>query len=176
MHMMVSDIRMAGYDKENAGTFGLVNEMPGFTAAGATCNATGIAFTLDADEDRNQDSNDDEMIAYRLVGNNLLKFTTGAGNSSLPNWNIIARNIDALDFYYLDGNRLETDKLANVRFVEVTVLARTDRPDPDYVNSNTYTNQQDEGLVDPADKNATPGDNFRRRMLTSFVKCRNLGI
>ena len=56
------------------------------------------------------------------------------------------------------------------------MLARTAREDPDYVDNNTYTNQQDEGLIDPGNAAATPGDGFRRRLLTSFVKCRNLGI
>ena len=166
MHLMTSDIRMAGYDKENAGTFGLVSAMPGFSAAGATCNATNIAFTIDADEDRNQDSNDAEMIAYRLNGTDIEKFTTAGGGG----WQPIARNIDALNFIYLNSLRNQTSDLSAVRFIEVSVLARTARADLDYENNNIYRNQQNDLLF------AGPGDNLRRKLLTSFIKCRNLGI
>ena len=169
MHFMVSDMFMAGYDKENTGNFGLVSSMTGFTGSGATCDSTNIAFTLDDDEDGNLDSNDLEMIAYRLNGTNLDKFTTAGGGT----WQTIALNIDALDFVYLNSNRVVTADLASVRFIEVTVLAQTARGDLDYTNTNLYLNQQNQNLL-PAP--AVPNDNLRRSLLTSFVKCRNLGL
>ncbi len=168
MHMMSRDIRMAGYDKENAGTFGLVSAMPGFEASNATCDATNIAFTIDADEDRNQDSNDDEMVAYRLTGTDLEKFTTSGGGT----WQTIAQNIDALDFVYMNSARAITSDLTAVQFIEVTVLAQTAQPDLDYTDTNVYRNQQSTDILGAG----APGDSRRRRLLTSFIKCRNLGI
>jgi type IV pilus assembly protein PilW len=162
MHMMTSDIRMAGYDKENAGSFGLVSPLPDGQGA---VNATNIAFTLDFDQDGNLDNlTDTEMIAYRLNNNNIEKYGAASG------WQIIARDIEVLNFIYLDANQAETADLSSVRFIEVSVLARTARADLDYENNNIYRNQQNDLLF------AGPGDNLRRKLLTSFIKCRNLGI
>ena len=168
MHFMVSDMFMAGYDKENTGNFGLVSSMTGFAGSGATCDSTNIAFTLDDDEDGNLDSNDSEMIAYRLNGTNLDKFTTAGGGA----WQTIALNIAALDFVYLDSSRAVTTDLTAVRFIEVTVVAQTARGDLDYTNTTSYFNQQ----TPPTLLLAAPNDNLRRKLLTSFVKCRNLGL
>jgi type IV pilus assembly protein PilW len=167
MYFMVSDMHMAGYDKENTGTFGLVSSMVGFTGSGATCDSTNIAFTLDDDEDGNLDSNDLEMIAYRLNGTNLDKFTTAGGGT----WRTIALNIDALNFVYLDSSRAVTTDLTSVRFIEVTVLAQTARGDRDYTNTTLYVNRRNEPILPGA-----PNDNLRRKRLTSIVKCRNLGL
>jgi len=162
MHMMASDIRMAGYDKENTGNFGLVSPLPDGQGA---VNATNIAFTIDLDEDGNLDNlTDTEMIAYRLNANNIEKYGAASG------WQIIARDIEVLNFIYLDSNRAETADLSSVRFVEISVLARTARADLDYANNNIYRNQQADLLY------AGTGDNLRRKLLTSFIKCRNLGI
>ena len=168
MHFMVSDMFMAGYDKENTGNFGLVSSMTGFTGSGATCDSTNIAFTLDDDDDGNLDSNNLEMIAYRLNGTNPDKFTTAGGGT----WQTIALNIDALDFVYLDSSRAVTTDLTAVRFIEVTVVAQTARGDLDYTNTTPYFNQQ----TPPTLLLAAPNDNLRRKLLTSFVKCRNIGL
>jgi type IV pilus assembly protein PilW len=162
MYLMTSDIRMAGYDRINTGNFGLVSAMAG----GGTCNATNIALTIDDNNDGNLDNlSDAEMIAYRLNGTTLQKYGGASG------WQDIARNIDALNFIYLDTNRVETADLTSVRFIEVTVLAQTDRGDKDYTDNNLYRNQQNDLLLP-----AAPGDNLRRKLLTSFIKCRNLGL
>ena len=162
MYMMSSDIRMAGYDKENTGGFGLVSSMSG----GGACNATNIAFTIDQDEDGNLDNlSDAEMVAYRLNGTTLQKYGAASG------WQDIARDIDVLNFIYLDNNRVETADLSSVRFIEISVLAQTARGDKNYNNVNVYYNQQNDLLLPTA-----PNDNLRRKLLTSFIKCRNLGI
>lgn len=166
MHHMVSDIRMAGYDPENAETFGMASSLSGFSGSGATCDSTNIAFTLDFDGDRTLDLNDNEMVAYRLNGTDLQSFTTASGGS----WQTIAQNIDALNFVFLNSAKGATTDLASVRFVEITVVARTGRPDRDYTDTNTYRNQRNQLLL------AAPNDGFRRQRLTSFVKCRNLGL
>jgi type IV pilus assembly protein PilW len=166
MHHMVSDIRMAGYDPENSENFGLVSSMSGFSGSGATCNATNIAFTLDFDGDRTLDFNDNEMIAYRLDSGNLQRFTTSGGGT----WQTIAQNIDILDFVFLNSARGDTSDLTSVRFVEITVVARTSRPDLDFSDTKIYRNQRNELLLDAR------GSNIRRQRLTSFVKFRNLGI
>jgi len=161
MHYMTSDIRMAGYDKENAGNFGLVSTMSG----GGACNKTNIAFTIDADEDGNLDNlTDTEMIAYRLNGTNLQRYGAASG------WQDIARHIDALDFIYLGADKMPTADLTAVRFIEISVVAQAASGDRDYVNTTLYYNRRDQLLL------SAPNDNLRRRRLVSFLKCRNLGV
>lgn len=161
MHFVTSNIRMAGYDKENSGNFGLVSTMSG----GGTCNKTNIALTIDADEDGNLDNlTDTEMIAYRLSGTNLQRYGAASG------WQDIARNIGALDFIYLDANKMPTADLTAVRFIEITVVAQAARGDRDYLNTTLYYNRRSQLLL------AAPNDNLRRRRLVSFLKCRNLGV
>lgn len=73
---------------------------------------------------------------------------TGGGAQSL------AENIENLQFAYYDKDGIVTATPADIRMIKVTVLAKTDRSDPDFKG----------------------GDGFRRRELASFVKVRNMGL
>ena len=152
MYYMEREIRMAGCDPtENAG------------AEIKTPGANSINFTEDIDEDGTISSNED--ITYSLNDND------GDGDNDLVrNTNLIAENIDALDFVYLDANSATTATLANIRSVQITLVARTGRGDPGYTNNTSYINQQGTTIY------TAPNDNFRRRILTAEVKCRNLGL
>jgi Type IV Pilus-assembly protein W len=59
-------------------------------------------------------------------------------------------------------------QLDEIRAVRVWILARTSRADQDYTDTNVYKVGAN---VIPA-----PNDNFRRRLLTANVRCRNMGI
>ena len=54
-----------------------------------------------------------------------------------------------------------------IRAVRIWILARTAMPDPNFRNTNTYV--VGENVI-------TPNDGFRRRLLSTTVKCRNMGI
>ncbi|OQY56046.1 MAG: hypothetical protein B6245_18900 [Desulfobacteraceae bacterium 4572_88] len=92
----------------------------------------------------------------------------------------VAENIDALDFVYLgeDGSRLDdndgawdgTDSEADIVSVEVTIVARVDRIDINYTDNQAYTNKRGDVIL-PAQN-----DNFRRRVLTQRIQCRNLAL
>lgn len=85
----------------------------------------------------------------------------------------IAENIEAVEFAYVLNDGTTTTAPADlnaIRVVQVTLLARSARPDPDgkFVDRSTYTTAA--GTVwDP------PDDHFRRRFLIITIKCRNLG-
>ena len=93
-----------------------------------------------------------------------------------------AENIEVLDLVYLDGSdppqvlntepdrSVPSDKLDEIRSVQVTMVARTDQEDRDYTNTTVYRNQQGEVIL--------PGqnDHIRRRILSSTVRCRNMGL
>lgn len=149
MFYLSQAIRMAGYDPEFTNIPGMVDEMPGFSGAGATCDATNIAFTLDDNANRLIDANDTEMVAFRLNDKmELQKFSTGA-----ITWQTVAENIETLNFTYLDATGAATTNLVNVRSVQVAMTARASYRDPDL-----------------------PGDGYRRRTLNSRIQCRNMGL
>ena len=83
---------------------------------------------------------------------------------------VIAENIDALDFAYLDSSRAETTTLALIRSVQISILARADKADRDYTDTREYRNKQNRVIFGPAN------DNFRRRLLSMEIKSRNLGL
>jgi len=128
MYFMEREIRMAGYDPtQNA------SPTPGIGTAGTNT----IAFTSDLNGDRDTvDTN--ESVTYSLGDND------GDGDTDLlRNGNVIAENIDTLNFVYLDGasppNVLDDDgsgnvttNIPNIRSVQVTVVAKTGRADQGY--------------------------------------------
>ncbi len=163
------EIRMAGCDPTGNANARII-----------TANATSINFTEDVrgdldGSDSDGDTDDaNEDITYCLKANNLVK-NTGGGNQ------MVVQNIDALDFVYLDGSSppnilnpegssVPEESLDQIRSVEVTMVARTDRITLASKNNNAYFNQRGWQILAPQN------DNFSRRRLTTWIKCRNLGI
>jgi type IV pilus assembly protein PilW len=158
MFYMQREIRMAGCDPLGTAGAGIV-----------TKNSDSISFTEDvrgdsAGSDPDGALNDpNENITYSLNGGNLVR-DTGGGNQ------IVAENIDALNFFYLDANGSETAVLADIRSVEITIVARISRPLRASPNNVVYKNQRDDPIL------GAQGDRYSRRRLTSAIKCRNLGL
>ncbi len=88
--------------------------------------------------------------------------------------NPVALNIDALNFVYLDNDGITASSLADIRSVQITLVARSGDVVPVLMRKHTdntiYTNQQGT-VIRPAQN-----DNFRRIRLTATVKVRNLGL
>ncbi len=170
MFYMEREIRMAGCDPtQNANP-----PTPGIQDIGWDAGEnryTSMSFTLDLTNTAGTGYPDglvdgpNEDVAYALADND------GDGDNDLErNDNLIAENVDALDFVYLDQDGNPTATISQIRSLRVTIVARTGRGDPGYTNTTAYYNQQD--LVNPI--LAAPNDNFRRRRLTTTIKCRNL--
>jgi type IV pilus assembly protein PilW len=188
-YVMEREIRMAGCDPtQNA------------NAVIATANSNTITFTLDItggesdgvdnDHDGVTDEADEENYGDGDTGDTSENVTYALGdgdgdldNDLLRNGSVFAENIDALNFVYLDGasppNVLDDDGSGNVttsisqiRSVQISVVARTGRKDPQYTDTTAYYNQQD--AVNPI--LAAQNDGYRRKLLTTEVKCRNLGL
>jgi type IV pilus assembly protein PilW len=180
IYIMQREIRMAGCDPtENAG------------AEIKTADTNSIRFTLDitggesdgkdndndgsvdeADEKRFSDGfcdDTNEDVTYSLyTADGIQKLGRKSPLTAINQ--PVAENIDALDFVYLDANGATTATLANIRSVQITLVARTGRRDPGYTNNTSYQNQQGTTIY------TAPNDNFRRKLLTAEVKCRNLGL
>jgi type IV pilus assembly protein PilW len=169
MFYMQREIRMAGCDPTGHANPSII-----------TANATSINFTEDVVGNTPGSASDgatddpDENIIYALNANNLVR-NTGGGNQ------MVAQNIDALDFVYLDGAsppnvlnpggiNVPAGSLDQIRSVEVTIVARTGRSTLVSKNNKAYFNQRGMQILAPQN------DNFSRRRLTFWIKCRNLGI
>jgi type IV pilus assembly protein PilW len=163
LSLMMKEIRMAGCDPTGKANAGIISATP-----------DSMSFTLDirgADTDDPPDgdtSDPNERITYSLYDSNrdgvndTLGRRTGGGRNSPA-----AENVDAINFVYLDENGTPTSVPSEVRSVEVTLLARTARGDPGYRDNTIYANQR--GAIIYA-----ANDNFRRKMVTAHIKCRNM--
>jgi type IV pilus assembly protein PilW len=117
-------------------------------------------------------------------GNIRRRFNSVNSTDPTDNTRLIASNIDALNFVYLDGNDppnviaapVANADLENIRSVQVTIIARSGDTVPVLarkVTDNTvYRNPQGDVVLDMS---AAP-DQFRRRMVTTTIKCRNMGL
>lgn len=169
IYFMEREIRMAGYDPTREVVGGAGIQTAGPNTINFTLDITDNPGTGDADGDT-ADAN--ENITYSLyTADGIQKL--GRKSTSTANNQPVAENIDALDFVYLDANGAPTATLANIRSVQITLVARTGREDPGYTNNEQFYNQNPDGqeLIYTA-----LNDSFRRKRLTTEVKCRNLGL
>ena len=171
MYHMQREIRMAGYDPTGDAT-----------AAIEIANVAELQFKIDENGDGNftgtSPANDpNEQIRYALTNDaNADGIADGSPcNLGREIWSgglqPVAENIDALNFVYLDaaGNPITTP-LADIRSVEITIVARTGRSLSPSKNNVVYENQQGTTIL------GAQNDNFSRRRLTTVIKCRNLGL
>ena len=191
------EIRLAGCDPEETGGPGILvatrNQLQ-FTldVRGNAVNATSadgdtddtdenIGYTLtarnnttNATEDADSDNNGiiDSGGADWNWGINItpaLGRQTGGGGGFQP----LADNVEAIEFNYILANGSTTlapsgSDLNDIRSVQVSLLARTSNPTPDFVHTASYTTAS--GAVW-----TPPQDNFRRRLILTTIHCRNLG-
>jgi prepilin-type N-terminal cleavage/methylation domain-containing protein len=94
-----------------------------------------------------------KAITYSLGnsgGKSALRRNENTGGGAQP----VAENIESLQFNYFDENGNLTSNPPDIRMVKVTITARTDMRDPEYKG----------------------GDGYRRRLLSSNIKLRNMGL
>lgn len=148
-------------------------------------NGNGLRDEADEAEWYDGDANDPgERVIYQLSND-----ANGDGvNDGLPNGTcnllrngeILALNIDALNFVYLDGNGnpiatpMAAADLENIRSIQASVVARSAaQPSAltyDYVDTRTYQNQQNVTFLAPQN------DAFRRILMSIEIRCRNMGL
>jgi len=172
MYHIQREIRMAGCDPTGNAGAGIV-----------TANSDSISFTEDVWDGSDGSGPDgdigdpNEDITYNLDDPD----GDGVDDELDRNDQTVAQNIDALNFVYLDGaspptvlNPGGTDvaagDLSKIRSVEITIVARTGRALRATKDNNLYKNQQGDTILGPQN------DNFSRKRLTTFIKCRNLGL
>jgi type IV pilus assembly protein PilW len=206
MEVMVTELRMAGYDPTRAGYDPKIEAGAGFKSA----TSSSLVFTADLNrnakvfpadlvspagpDDATSATDPGEWISYALStdansdgiadNENSLGLGRKVWSGALQP---IAENIEAINFVYLDGNGVviptpvAASDLENIRSVEITMVARTSRRDKEYTNNTAYRNQSHPPDPDPPGITGitirpAPGDNYRRRLLTTTVNCRNMGL
>ncbi len=169
MDIMAREIRMAGYDPGGAGSLGITRAED--TAITFTWNPDGNAVFTQTDDPEGS-------ITYFLANGQIVRQTWSSPQSGLTAGlqQLVAENIDVLDFVYLDanGNSIPTpvntqEELDRIRTVEIAIVARSARIDKDFIHSAEYFNLSGTRILQPQN------DGCRRRVLRTAVRCRNLG-
>lgn len=203
--VMEREIRQAGCDPENGGNAGILVADTAELRITMDIDGGAVAGQPDGDVD-----DADEDIWYALTndadGDGIADGTpchlgrqTGGGMSFGAGAEILAENIDGLNFVYFgpddngDGQAdvltptpLSAANRSRIRMIQVTLVARSGEELRgflgDYTDTNTYTNQQDAGNpeywdLDPdSDLPGADAEKFRRLQLTQTVYCRNMGL
>ena len=182
MTILSNEIRMAGYDggqgtNHSSCGFGGTSSSPGIL----TVNSNQLDFSLDLNNDGDcQDSG--ERLTYSLYTTNGIQ-KLGRSDQGAQN-RAVASNIDRIEFLYKDAVGSPTTTLAQVRSVQISMLARAGKPDPRYTNNKVYCPASNPlNIATGQCMNPAPAaiwgpynDNYRRRLLITTINCRNLGL
>lgn len=189
LDFIVRELRMAGYDKAESDLPSIVDARSNF-----------IYFTADRNDDEDIDdgiatgANVDEHAAFCIYNSNIgraLGYTSGSANdigtvgageplaighahASNPSHGVFAP-IEELEFFYTmaDGTQTTTPgvgQMDDIRRVVVTILARADTPDVNWVDTLTYARPSGAAAWGPYN------DGFRRRLLSANIRFRNMGL
>jgi type IV pilus assembly protein PilW len=158
LDVMVRDMRMAGYDPDSSGAYGI-----------AAANNSRFEFTLDDPDNPGTALS----IAYDLYAPGHGGVALGRSeNSGLRN--SVAEDIESLEFFYVldDGTEVlapTSAQLEDIRSVQISILASARQPDRNYTHTDTYTTASGVTWT-------PPNDNLRRRFQVMTVQLRNMGL
>lgn len=195
--LMSQELRMAGYELApnwNPTALRTTNQITATNTSSITFYYVADNTLIDSDGDGILDTNQTVQITYSLSGSDLVRssvsavydqatqtFTVGAS----PANNIIATNVDQLQFMYLWGDGVNpgtwnttpapqavpgtTDPVIN-RAVEINLVVRSNLEDRQMAPyQTTYTEPQANTVI-----YTNPLDSFRRRFVSNVVNLRNM--
>jgi hypothetical protein len=93
-----------------------------------------VQTDLDSSGGISTSSTANEQITYAYDSANK-QITRAVGGGSAQ---VLADNITAFTFSYLDSTGASTTTSANIRQVSISITARTARPDPNYTSNSGY--------------------------------------
>lgn len=106
MYFLERDLRMAGFDPEDAGVFGFTDVNSGIQDS--------VRFTLDVDEDGALNGTT-EYIAYKLEGNRLKR------DPGTDVYQPVALDISGVTFAFYDSSGTTTVNESSIRYVDITI-------------------------------------------------------
>lgn len=180
LYLMIQEVRMAGYDPEHADVAGITD---------AASDKLEFTFVADDDGVDNDNADGDNDSSTGADENNEIKtitydvydaYTDGTDDlgrlvgTVASSKRALIENIEELEFYYTleDGTQTTTPTAAQfekIRTVQINILVRADQPDEEFTYNYTYT-------TDAGTPWGPYNDNLRRRLLTTTVQFRNLGL
>jgi len=191
MFLLKREIQKAGFnpDPDDKGTLGFIEATRDIEATDNQ-DESAVAFTFigDINDDGVVSEGETDGLRYTLYtgANGVKKLGRATLQSSNPiSFNVVepvAENIDALDFVFFgvdgkddvlndDGNGGVTAGIAGIRVVEITIIARAKDADINFTDTTVYQNSQEDTIFTPP-----ANDHYRRRVLTTSVECRNMGL
>ncbi len=147
------DIRKAGCNPTGNADVGIQTADP--ATIRVTMDITDASGTGDPDGNT---SGPDEDVTYYLNSGNLVR------NSDTE---IVAENIEVLDFVYLTESGTTTITSTSIRSVQITLVAKTGKGEQGYMDTKAYYNGQGQEIL------TAQNDNYHRKRLTTQVQCRN---
>jgi type IV pilus assembly protein PilW len=135
MDLMSREIKLAGY------------KPTGTAITGVTYSTTELRIRADVDGNGTVNDSSDEHIVYTFDNANLqMKRAYGAVGSTAE---VLANNVTAFNFDYLDSTGTPTNLSANIRQVSLNITARTSKPDPNFTTNNGYRTYNISTVITP---------------------------
>jgi len=144
MDIMVREIKLAGFPKASYYDSGQnwTSANSNRVAAGfITINATNLVFEADVEEDSIVD-----RVDYNLSNGTLSRSAQdkqAGGGAPAAVYQLLASNVTALTFTYLDSNQAVTATASQVRSVMISLSMNTTSVDPQNRNRRTITVQSE---------------------------------
>ena len=188
MDILVRDIRMAGYSPNGSANAGIVTATVGQLRIRQ--DLTNTAGTSDDGDGAFDGPNEDVTFGFApaddagadgVADANVATFLRQDASVPAGTAQDLAENIVAVKFIYIieddNGELVPANEdspvvIDKIRAIQISILARADRPDPEYRGGEIFT-------PNPSDTNKKWGpypDQFRRRLMVTTVQCRNLGL
>jgi prepilin-type N-terminal cleavage/methylation domain-containing protein len=193
LYYIENELKMAGCDPTetamtNFGNNNGITPLPGYNGL-VVSNFDAVRFVMDlrgpaaatdpydGEIDTNLEPLEDVTYALDPV----------SGTTLLRNGVVIADNVDAIDFVYLDRNLTalnlpdgaggptdltDASSITGVFYVQVTLVMRAPKAERGYTSPASYQNLQGATIYTPP----AATRNFRRRALTSTIRVRNMGL
>ncbi len=169
LHYLERHIRMAGFDQfEQAFSdsgLEVFTELSSDEIGFLVDRGTLVGSSINQKPNGKIDDHWEEKIAFRLEGDKLQR------QNAAGTWLLVADNIDALNFVYLDKNGDVTDVSEEVGSVQISIVSRSaDRAGFTSVRTaqQRFYNQQGTEIFN------APVDGLQRVAFSSTVSCRNL--
>ena len=183
MNFLSSEIRLAGLDPLEEKDFGI-----------EAINSGVLQFTMDLDEDGFSNGNNEDIeYGFKLAEDAMKNGEADAGAASFSRkrnnvdnsengFEPLADNIVAVEFLSIledtsDNDEYDPDTtltptaadLDDIRAIAISILIRAKNPDSTYTNTKTYSTASG-AIWGPYN------DNYRRQLLITNVKLRNIGL
>lgn len=141
MDMISREVRIAGYDP----TGSLQRSDPSSPDfVGIPYDTSQLEVVADLNQDGDTDDPNEDIVYAHYDSTDQIKRKTGSGY-----FQPFAENIQDFTFAYLDGSGNPATSTANIRQIEITIIARTAEPDPDYSVNGGYRTYKLVSLVTP---------------------------